>query len=133
MKCGIVRVVVAMLLLGPVLPVAAQNFSPEQLTRRTIERRAIEAANWGMPAVNYDRVFQAFKAAGGDFNQIVYWSGLFDWKNQVLTPNPDTIYLMPFFDTREVGPVVISGFREGLIRPTSIAIAPFKPGIVTPN
>lgn len=107
MKCGIVRVVVAILLLGPVLPVAAQNFSPEQLTRRTIERRAIEAANWGMPAVNYDRMFQAFKAAGGDFNQIVYWSGLFDWKNQVLTPNPDTIYLMPFFDTKEVGPVVI--------------------------
>jgi hypothetical protein len=60
-----------------------------------------------MPVVNYDRMFQAFKAAGGDFNQIVYWSGLFDWKNQVLTPNPDTIYVLPFFDTKEVGPVVI--------------------------
>jgi hypothetical protein len=26
-----------------------------------------------------------------------------------------------------------SGYREGLIRPVSIAIAPFKLGIVTPN
>lgn len=108
MKCKLIDVVTATtLLMAAVSPVPAQEFSPEQLTRRTIERRAVEAANWGMPVVNYDRMFQAFKAAGGDFNQIVYWSGLFDWKNQVLTPNPDTIYLMPFFDTKEVGPMVI--------------------------
>ena len=95
----------AVLLLPEKLP--AQQYSGPDLVRRNIERRAIEAANWGMPAVNYDRMFQAFKAAGGEFNQIVYWSGLFDWKNQVLTPNPDTIYLLPFFDTKEVGPLVI--------------------------
>jgi hypothetical protein len=108
MKCGLVRVVACtIVLLGVVSPVTAQKLSPAQLTQRNIERRAVEAANWGMPVVNYDRMLQAFKAAGGDFNQIVYWSGLFDWKNQVLTPNPDTIYLMPFFDTKVVGPVVI--------------------------
>ena len=39
-------------------------------------------------------------------NQIVYWSGLLDWKNQTLTPNPDVIYFMAFFDTKD-GPVVI--------------------------
>src|SRR6476646_2826753 len=44
---------------------------------------------------------------GGKPNQIVLWSGLPDWKNQTLTPNPDAIYLMPFFDTKDVGPVVI--------------------------
>jgi hypothetical protein len=93
------------LLLPESLP--AQQYSNQELARRNIERRAIEAANWGMPVVNYDRMLQAFKAAGGDFNQIVYWSGLFDWKNQVLTPNPDTIYVLPFFDTKDVGPVVI--------------------------
>jgi hypothetical protein len=108
MKCKLVDVVAATtLLMAAVSPAAPQGFSPEQLTQRTIERRAVEAANWGMPVVNYDRMFQAFKAAGGDFNQVVYWSSLFDWKNQVLTPNPDTIYVMPFFDTKEVGPVVI--------------------------
>ena len=45
-------------------------------------------------------------AAGGAFNQIVYWSRLPDWKNQTLTPNPDAIYLMPFTDTTD-GPVVL--------------------------
>jgi hypothetical protein len=88
-------------------PVAAQRFSSEQLTQRSIGRRAIEAANWGMPVVNYDRMFLAFKDAGGGFNEVVYWSGLSKWKNQVLTPNPDTIYVAPFFDTKDVWPVVI--------------------------
>ena len=92
-------------------PIAyAQSFSSDDLVRRAVERRAIEAANWGIPVVNFDRMFQAFKAAGGDFNQIVYWSGLFDWKNQTLTPNPGTIYFKPFFDTfdtKDAGPVVI--------------------------
>jgi hypothetical protein len=27
---------------------------------------------WGMPAVNYDRPYQALVQAKGDFNQIVY-------------------------------------------------------------
>ena len=43
----------------------------------------------------------------GAFNQIVYWSRLPDWKNQTLTPNPDSIYLMPFINTKDTGPVVI--------------------------
>jgi len=37
----------------------------------------------------------------------VYWSRLLDWKNQTLTPNPNAIYLMPFFDTLHAGPMVI--------------------------
>jgi hypothetical protein len=43
----------------------------------------------------------------GEWNQIVYWSRLPDWKNQTLTPNPDTVYLMPFINTKDVGPVVL--------------------------
>ena len=31
----------------------------EELTRRTVERRAIEAINWGLPAVNEDLMLQA--------------------------------------------------------------------------
>ena len=78
------------------------------LERRSIERRAVEAINWGMPAVNYDLMRQAMhRDAGGEMNQIVYWSRPFDWKNQTLTPNPDVIYVMPFFDLSEVGPMVI--------------------------
>jgi hypothetical protein len=32
---------------------------------------------------------------------------LLDWKNQTLTPNPDVIYLMPFFNTKDAGPIVL--------------------------
>lgn len=43
----------------------------------------------------------------GGFNHVVYWSKLLDWKNQTLTPNPDVIYVMPFFNTKDAGPVVL--------------------------
>ena len=61
-----------------------------------------------MPAVNYNLMYQEMvtKTKGG-FNQVLYWSRLLDWKNQTLTPNPDVIYLMPFFNTKDVGPVVL--------------------------
>jgi len=73
-----------------------------------MERRAVEAVIWGMPAVNYDRMHQAaVRGANVGFNQIVYWSRLPDWKIQTLTPNPDAIYLTPFTNTAEVGPVVL--------------------------
>lgn len=85
----------------------AAGLTADELRNRTIERRAIEAVNWGIPVVNFDRMLQAFKEKGGDFNQIVYWGGLFDWKNQTLTPNPDTIYFKPFWDTKNAGPMVI--------------------------
>ena len=85
-----------------------QTFTAEQLTERTLHRRAMEAIIWGIPVVNYDLMFQSMvRDAKGGVNQILYWSGLADWKNQYLTPNPDTIYFMPFFSTKEVGPIVL--------------------------
>jgi hypothetical protein len=84
----------------------AQTSSADGINRRANERRAVEAVIWGMPAVNYDLMLQEMLKLGGKANQIVYWSRL-DWKNQTLTPNPDSIYLMPFFHTKDVGPVVL--------------------------
>ena len=60
-----------------------------------------------MPAVNFDLMLQAAISAKGKTNQVVYWSRLPDWKNQTLTPNPDVIYLLPLFDTKDVGPMVM--------------------------
>jgi hypothetical protein len=74
---------------------------------RVIEHRAVEAVIWGMPAVNFDLLYQGMVQAKGAWNQIVYWSRLPDWKNQTLTPNPDTIYFFPFFNTKDVGPMVL--------------------------
>jgi len=84
----------------------AQALSPDELSRRAIERRAVEAVIWGMPAVNFDLMYQAMARAKGSWNQIVYWSRLPDWRIQTLTPNPDAIYLTPFIDTKD-GPVVL--------------------------
>jgi len=63
---------------------------------------------WSMPAVNLELMLQAMlTATPGRPNQILYWSQLLDWKCQTLTPNSDVIYLKPFWDMRDVGPVVI--------------------------
>ncbi|MFD5177481.1 DUF1214 domain-containing protein [Nocardia sp. NPDC058379] len=67
--------------------------------------RAIAATVWGVPAVNFEAMYQAATALGGGPNQIVYWSRLLDWQNQTLTPNPDAVYLMAFIDTSG-GPMV---------------------------
>src|SRR5262249_51950526 len=85
----------------------AEPLTPAQLAERTLHRRAVEAVVWGMPAVNFELLCQAMVKAKGEFNQIVYWSRLPDWKNQTLTPTPDTIYVFPFFNTKDAGPMVL--------------------------
>ena len=83
-------------------------FSLADPVGQAVARRAIEAINWGMPAVNFDLMFQAMIAdANGKPNQIVFWSRLPNWKIQTLTPNPDVIYLKPFFNTVESGAMVL--------------------------
>jgi hypothetical protein len=84
----------------------ARQWSAAELADRTVERRAVEAVFWGMPAVNFELMLQAFQKLNGTSNQVAYWSRPLDWKNQTLTPNPDTIYLMPFYDVHD-GPMVL--------------------------
>ena len=89
----------------------AEPSTPEraaELARRAIERRAVEAVIWGMPAVNYDLMLQEMLTkTTGKVNQMIYWGRPLDWKNQTLTPNPDTLYFMSFLNTKDVGPIVI--------------------------
>jgi hypothetical protein len=103
------------------IPLPAQDHSAQDLTSRMIERRAVEAVIWGLPAVNFDLMLQAMiNSAKGKPNQVVYWSRLPDWKNQTLTPNPDVIYVMPFFNTKDAGPMVleIPAADDGVINGT---------------
>lgn len=88
-------------------PAAAPSFSPAQLAERALYRRAVEAVSWGMSAVNYDLMLQEALKAGGKENEVIYWGRPLDWRNQTLTPNPDAIYFMAFFNTKEAGPIVI--------------------------
>jgi|GraSoiStandDraft_25_1057303.scaffolds.fasta_scaffold2009596_1 hypothetical protein len=47
-----------------------QNFTVEDLARRTVERRAVEAAIWGMPLVNTDAMRQDISAMSGQSTTI---------------------------------------------------------------
>lgn len=86
----------------------SEHDSYSDIEQQVIEHRAIEALIWGMPAVNRDLMYQAMlRETKGRDNQMLYWSRLLDWKNQTLTPNTDVIYLTPYFDTKDVGPVVM--------------------------
>ena len=107
---------------------ASPSLSGDDLTQRAIERRAVDAVVWAMPAVNFELMYQAMvRETKGDFNQIVYWSRLLDWRNQTLTPNPDVIYLMPFINTRHAGPMVLevnsSPGHKGIERATNADVA----------
>src|SRR5215813_11381785 len=85
----------------------AQNVSAEELNNRAIYRRAVEAVIWGMPAVNYDLMLQEMLTkTSGKVGQVIYWGRPLDSKNQTLTPNPDALYFMSFFNTKD-GPVVL--------------------------
>ena len=79
----------------------------ELITKRAIERRAVEVVIWGMPVVNYDLMLQEMLTkTPGKVGQFIYWGRPLDWHNQTLTPNPDTLYFMGFFDTKD-GPMVL--------------------------
>lgn len=108
MRTSISWLVLLLALAGTPAAISAQppSASPDELKERAIHRRAVEAVIWGMPAVNYERMLAVAKAHGAKANQVVYWSRPVNWKNQTLTPNPDTIYLNPFYDTTN-GPVVV--------------------------
>jgi len=88
-------------------PALADSYSSDELARRAIERRAVEAVIWGMPAVNTELMADAMVKAGGKPGEIIYWGKPLDWRNQTLTPNPDTLYFMGFWDTKASGPMVV--------------------------
>ena len=109
MKSSVVATVLVGVLAvsGPATQALGQETHFNQVAERALNGRAIEAVIWGMPAVNAQIMFDAAKQASADFNQIVYWSRPLTWKNQTLTPNPNTIYVFPIFNTKDVGPMVL--------------------------
>jgi len=55
---------------------AGARRSADDLARRTVERRAVEAVIWGMPAVNYDLMLQEMLSkTNGKVGQVIYWAG----------------------------------------------------------
>jgi hypothetical protein len=86
---------------------AAGRFSAAELTKRTLERRAMDAAIWGMPIVSFDVMRQAFfRDAKAHYGDIMYWSRFSTWKNQTTTPDASTRYVIFFTNTKD-GPIVV--------------------------
>ena len=66
----------------------AQTFSSEELQRRTVERRAVDAVIWGMPIVSLDALRQAyFRDGKAKYGDIIWWPKGSSWRNQSLTAN----------------------------------------------
>jgi hypothetical protein len=87
--------------------VAQTTWTAAELAERTLQRRAVEAASWGMPLVNFDAMRQAyFRDASAKYNDVMYWSKPSDWKNQITTPNHSTNYVLFFMNLKD-GPVVV--------------------------
>src|SRR5215813_8332345 len=103
----IVKAVVGALALISMVSTAQAQGSTDELNRRLIQSRATEAVIWGMPAVNYDLMLQEMLTkTPGKVGQVIYWGRPLDSRNQTLTPNPDALYFMAFFNTKD-GPVVL--------------------------
>lgn len=103
MRCRVVAMLVSALIGAGVF--AAQ--AAEDPGQRILEGRAAEAMIWGMPAVNADLMLQEMlDKTSAKQNDVVFWSRPADWKNQTLTPNPDSIYFMSFWNVKD-GPIVL--------------------------
>jgi hypothetical protein len=86
---------------------SAGQLSSAELAKHTLERRAMDAAIWGMPIVSFDVMRQGFfRDAKARYGDIMYWSRFSTWKNQTTTPDTSTRYVIFFTNTKD-GPVVV--------------------------
>jgi len=84
-----------------------QTASSGDVQNNLLHARAVQAVIWGMPAVNYDLMLQEMLTkTTGKVGQVIYWGRPMEYHNQTLTPNPDALYFMVFFNTKD-GPVVL--------------------------
>jgi len=80
---------------------------PKDLARWSFERRAVEAAIWGMPIVAFEAMRQAYlRETGGRYGDILYLTSPADWKFQITTPNASSLYVYLNFNLKD-GPVVL--------------------------
>ena len=80
--------------------------TPADLAQRTLQRRAVEAAIWGMPIVSVEAMRRAFFNAGAKYGDIVYLSKPADWQFQLTTPNSSSLYSYLNYNLKD-GPFVL--------------------------
>ncbi len=86
----------------------ADTFDPgnANLADRMTYHRAIDAAVWAMPLMNFKFFRDGLADVGVGPNDIGYYSKLQDWKYQTATPNNTTPYISTYWNIED-GPVVV--------------------------
>jgi len=78
----------------------------QSLHERMLHHRAIDAAVWAMPLMNFKSYRDALADVGVGPNDVGYFSKLQDWRFQTATPNNTTPYNMTYWNFED-GPVVV--------------------------
>jgi len=73
---------------------------------RMLYHRAIDAAVWAMPLMNFKFYRDALADAGVGPNDIGYYSKIQNWKFQTATPNNTTPYILTYWNIKD-GPLVV--------------------------
>lgn len=81
-------------------------FSPDELISRMLERRAVEAVIWGLPAVSMKFFFEGMQAEAADYQDIVYFSKPMVSRHGFLTANNNVPYVAVFLNTK-AGPMIL--------------------------
>jgi len=95
--------IAAMLLAAGLSSVSAGE---QTIRERMLHHRAIDAAVWAMPLMNFKFYRDALIDAGVGPNDIGYFSKVQDWKFQTATPNNTTPYILTWWTIKD-GPVVV--------------------------
>ncbi|CUH48702.1 DUF1214 domain-containing protein [Ruegeria atlantica] len=97
------------LVLGVIVATAshAEDFDPSNANTadRMTYHRAVDAAVWAMPLMNFKFYIDALARAGVGPNDIGYNSKVQDWRFQTATPNNTTPYIHAYWNIKD-GPVV---------------------------
>ena len=101
---------VSLMAAGSVVPVLAQEEKFDLQTADVHDRmhyhRAIDAAVWAMPLMNFKFYRDALADAGVGPNDVGYFSKLQNWKFQTATPNNTTPYILTYWNMED-GPIVV--------------------------
>ena len=73
---------------------------------RMTYHRAIDAAVWAMPLMNFKFYRDALARAGVGPSDVGYFSKLQDWRFQTATPNNTTPYIITYWNFKD-GPIVV--------------------------
>ena len=78
----------------------------QTIGQRMTHHRAIDAAVWAMPLMNYKFYRDALIDAGVGPNDVGYYSKVQDWRFQTATPNNTTPYILAHWTIKD-GPIVV--------------------------